>query len=345
MARKLLLADDSVTVQRVIELTFADEGMEVVSVNDGAKAIARMEQERPDIVLADVSMRGLDGYQLSEHIKNNPATTHVPVVLMTGAFEPLDEERAKRVRCDAVLAKPFEPQMAIALVQQLLSGGSDAQTPQEPPAETVTSPAAMAVAPVAPAPVAMAPAAAPAATPRPGGPKTLDDYLERLDDALTHATSPLSLRALNTIATAPAPDAAATAPAGAPASESSSANPSDLAAAFSSLLEEELGDTRLSAATWTGLAAQTAAAAAPAPAPVGARAMPSPATATAPVVAAPVPATVSPVLSEDVLDDIAKRVALRLTDTVIRDLVSQRVLEIAERLVRDEIERIKGSVR
>ena len=69
MPPKILLADDSVTVQKVIELTFHDEGMEVVAVGDGQKAIDCLERERPDIVLADVSMPERDGYAVAAHVK------------------------------------------------------------------------------------------------------------------------------------------------------------------------------------------------------------------------------------------------------------------------------------
>ena len=118
----LLLADDSVTIQRVIELTFAEQGMRVVSVGDGESAIARMTAERPDIVLADVGMRRVDGYQVAAHMKRTPALAQVPVLLLTGAFEPIDEDRARRAGCDGVLVKPFEPRQVLAQVRALLSG-------------------------------------------------------------------------------------------------------------------------------------------------------------------------------------------------------------------------------
>ncbi len=117
---KLLLADDSVTVQTVIELTFADEDMQVIAVGDGQQAIERLEADRPDIVLADVSMPERDGYEVAAHVKGDPSLAHIPVVLMTGAFEQLDEARARAVGCDGVLAKPFEPQMVITPVRELL---------------------------------------------------------------------------------------------------------------------------------------------------------------------------------------------------------------------------------
>src|SRR5207237_4751432 len=90
----LLLADDSVTIQRVIELTFADEDIQVVAVSDGDQAIAKLEESPCDIVLADVAMPGRNGYEVAEHIKRTPRLAHIPIVLLTGAFEPIDHARA-----------------------------------------------------------------------------------------------------------------------------------------------------------------------------------------------------------------------------------------------------------
>jgi len=122
MPHKLLLADDSVTIQRVIELTFADEDIQVVAVGNGQQAIERAEREPPDIVLADIGMPERDGYEVAAFIKGHPTLSHVPVVLLTGAFEPIDENRARAVGCDGVLVKPFEPQMVINRVKDLLAG-------------------------------------------------------------------------------------------------------------------------------------------------------------------------------------------------------------------------------
>ena len=124
MAHTILLADDSVTIQRVIELTFADEDVQVVAVSDGDQAIARLNQAPPDIVLADIGMPGKDGYEVARYIKQSPRLSHIPVVLLTGAFEPVDQARAAEVRCDGVLAKPFEPQLVIGRVKELLSSGA-----------------------------------------------------------------------------------------------------------------------------------------------------------------------------------------------------------------------------
>jgi CheY-like chemotaxis protein len=90
----LLLADDSVTIQRVIELTFADEDVQVVAVSDGDQAIARLESAPPDIVLADIGMPGKNGYEVARYVKQSPKLSHIPVVLLTGAFEPVDQALA-----------------------------------------------------------------------------------------------------------------------------------------------------------------------------------------------------------------------------------------------------------
>ena len=146
MPHKLLLADDSVTIQRVIELTFADEDVQVIAVGNGQQAIERAERDRPDIVLADVGMPERDGYEVAAFIKGHPTLSSVPVVLLTGAFEPIDESRAKAVGCDGVLVKPFEPQMVISRVKDLLAGrkpaglwgsGPAAQGPVRPAAADI----------------------------------------------------------------------------------------------------------------------------------------------------------------------------------------------------------------
>src|SRR6185437_2572876 len=93
MPHKLLLADDSVTIQRVIELTFADEDVQVIAVSNGQEAIERAQRERPDIVLADVGMPERNGYEVAAFIKGQPSLKDIPVVLLTGAFEPVDEAR------------------------------------------------------------------------------------------------------------------------------------------------------------------------------------------------------------------------------------------------------------
>jgi CheY-like chemotaxis protein len=106
--RKLLLADDSATIQKVIDLTFADEGVQVVTVGDGQEAIDRLLEVAPDIVLADVFMPSRNGYEVCEYVKTHEKLKHIPVMLLVGSFEPFDEAEARRVGADDILTKPFQ---------------------------------------------------------------------------------------------------------------------------------------------------------------------------------------------------------------------------------------------
>jgi CheY-like chemotaxis protein len=175
----LLLADDSVTIQRVIELTFADEDVVVVAVSDGDQAIARLEASPPDIVLADIGMPGKNGYEVAQYIRQSPRLAHIPVVLLTGAFEPVDQVRATAAGCDGVLAKPFEPQLVIGRVKELL-----ARTNRPPDAHAAEVPQPF----IGPddewaPPPAEPPIARPGLEPAAG--VALDDYFDRLDAAFS----------------------------------------------------------------------------------------------------------------------------------------------------------------
>lgn len=139
MGSRILLADDSITIQKVVNLTFADEGIEVVAVSNGDVAERRLAEVKPDLVLADIFMPGKNGYELCEAIKQNPQFRNVPVVLLVGAFEPFDQAEARRVRADAHLTKPFESRTLVETVRRLISASWRTTTgpiaPLPPPGE------------------------------------------------------------------------------------------------------------------------------------------------------------------------------------------------------------------
>jgi CheY-like chemotaxis protein len=129
--RKLLLADDSITIQKVVNLTFADEGIDVVAVGDGNSALDKLREDSPDIVLADVNMPGLTGYELCAEVKGRDFADQVPVILLVGSFEPFDEEEAERVGADGYLTKPFQSiNLLVSKVMELLGYDED-QSSQE----------------------------------------------------------------------------------------------------------------------------------------------------------------------------------------------------------------------
>jgi CheY-like chemotaxis protein len=135
VSSKILLADDSVTVQKIVTLTFSDEGVDVVPVNSGDEAINRLQYMRPALVMADVSLPGKDGYEICEFVKSHPELKHTPVILLVPAFEPFDEERAARVGADHHLTKPFQSiRTLITTVKNLI------EAPPKPAAEPIVWP-------------------------------------------------------------------------------------------------------------------------------------------------------------------------------------------------------------
>ena len=156
MAKKILLADDSLTIQKVVELTFSDSEYELVCVSNGQRVLDRIEAgEMPDLILADVVMPEKNGYEVCEAIKANPATARIPVVLLSGTFEPFDRDRADRLGCDAIVSKPFDSQQLLRQVEALLARPAS----QIPTTATMAIPVMTMAAPVPPPPP---PPAAPA---------------------------------------------------------------------------------------------------------------------------------------------------------------------------------------
>lgn len=119
--KKILLADDSITIQKVVELTFSDADYQVISVSNGAQALKKIAEVRPNVVLLDVIMPEKNGYEVCEQIKRSPATAGIPVLLLTGTFEPFDRKRAELAGADGHLTKPFESQVLVAKVEELIA--------------------------------------------------------------------------------------------------------------------------------------------------------------------------------------------------------------------------------
>jgi CheY-like chemotaxis protein len=354
MPRKLLLADDSVTIQRVIELTFADEDIQVVAVGDGQQAIARIDAEQPDVVLADIGMPERDGYEVAAHVKGNPQTAHIPVLLLTGAFEPVDEARARAVGCDGVLVKPFEPQMVINRVKDLLAGRRPDSLWSTPPGPTgpVVTPQAAETTPPGPTAAHMQGGTQPGGESAhlPGG-DSLDEYFDRLDAAFSEGEPARSSQpemppaatpklepaeqesefgswdipmerprsaAPSTSSAGPAPHAAPIRIAPRAESERPGGEAPTIAPESSPIAQvPELADAFAAL-----LAAEQQFGAAPATPAPSAPASPTP-------------------IDDAVIDAAVRRVLARMTDETVRAIV----LDVAERLVRAEIDKIKSQAK
>jgi CheY-like chemotaxis protein len=165
MEKKILVADDSLTIQKVVELTFADSDYRLTCVSNGRLALERVLAERPDVILADVVMPEKNGYEVCEEIKKNPATARIPVILLAGTFEPFDRDRARRLGCDAIVSKPFDSRELYRKVESLVAGRSEEEASDERRLEEVAvlpepiapTVAAVPAEPSAPSPFATAP--------------------------------------------------------------------------------------------------------------------------------------------------------------------------------------------
>jgi len=137
--KKILLADDSITIQKVVELTFSEGDYQVLCVSNGAQALKKITEVRPDIALLDVIMPEKNGYEVCEQIKRNPATSGIPVLLLTGTFEPFDKKRADAAGANGHLTKPFESQVLVSKVEELIAARPSVVSSEEAGVMTVIS--------------------------------------------------------------------------------------------------------------------------------------------------------------------------------------------------------------
>jgi len=115
---RILLADDSPHAQRMGERILRDEGHEVITVSDGRAAMLRLRDAAPELIIADISMPEVSGYELCEYVKSHGGA---PVFLTAGAVEPVDEKEIERVRPDGVLKKPFEATILLAAIGRFVT--------------------------------------------------------------------------------------------------------------------------------------------------------------------------------------------------------------------------------
>ena len=357
MTHKLLLADDSVTIQRVVELTFSGEDVQVVTVGDGEQAIARIPIELPDIVLADIGMPKRSGYDVAAFVKGRSDLSHIPVLLLAGAFEPVDENRAQQVRSDGVLVKPFEPQQVISRVRDLIESSrtTSLRAPTALPDITVVDHRARNGETLA--------STQHTAVPLPEGKATtfevreqkpeakLDDYFDRLDAAFAELGTDVHRRP------GPAPSGDEYDGREVPTLESllavsASAQPDDLPSTDPPMpLELAQFDAVLPQVAAPGVASAPRDVADP----MDGRNLVADMFAALFAVeqgetvaaAAPIPAAArvnTPVTVTDTLvDEVTRRVVERLSPEAANDLVAQIVSEVAERLIREEIARIRAA--
>ena len=145
---RILVADDNSNIQKMVALALKDEGIDVVAVGNGEAAMRKIPDLRPDLILADIFMPVRNGYEVCEFVKSDSRYMSTPVVLLVGAFDPLDEQETQRVHADGVLKKPFVPPDPLINMVKALLAKSNGQKPG--PIQAPIPPKAVAPPPMAP---------------------------------------------------------------------------------------------------------------------------------------------------------------------------------------------------
>lgn len=138
MGTTLLLADDSITIQKVVGIIFANEDYELVVVDNGTSALEKAREIKPDVMLVDALMPGKNGYEVCEEIRRDPLLKGIPLLLLVGAFEPFDEDKARQSGADDHITKPFESQSLIDKVKALLVLAASREPEVSPPQEEIS---------------------------------------------------------------------------------------------------------------------------------------------------------------------------------------------------------------
>ncbi len=181
MPIKILLADKSITIQKVVEMLFSGKEYEVLCVSDGETALSESRRILPDVVLADIDLPRMDGYSFAARLKQETALARTPVILMMSRDDILDANKAGQALIVDHIAKPFESQELIGKVKKAVSAA-----PERPAA-----PAAMAPPPPAqPQKPTAAPTVPPASVvpPKPARPKQAPpaDIFDIIQEAPSH---------------------------------------------------------------------------------------------------------------------------------------------------------------
>lgn len=121
---KILVADDEVSITELIRKSLEREGYQVIVANDGSEALRKIHSEQPDLVILDVVMPVLDGYEVLEAMRAHPETASIPVVMLTAFPSDVGAVAAFEHEADSYLSKPFDPEVLLSLVRRLLHEAS-----------------------------------------------------------------------------------------------------------------------------------------------------------------------------------------------------------------------------
>jgi two-component system alkaline phosphatase synthesis response regulator PhoP len=117
---KILVVDDEIYIVHILDFSLGMEGYEVVTALDGEQALEKLQSERPDLIVLDIMMPKLDGYEVCKAIKSNAETRHIPVILLSAKGRNVDQKLGFDVGADDYITKPFSPRKLVERINQLL---------------------------------------------------------------------------------------------------------------------------------------------------------------------------------------------------------------------------------
>lgn len=120
MSKRILMVEDTEDNRQILRDLFSATDYELIEATDGAKGLAMAQMHKPDLILMDIQLPVLDGYEVTRRIKENPDLRHIPVIAVTSYALSGDEAKARAAGCDAYIAKPFSPRLLLAKVRELL---------------------------------------------------------------------------------------------------------------------------------------------------------------------------------------------------------------------------------
>jgi twitching motility two-component system response regulator PilG len=118
--KKILIVEDEESLLKLESILLSTRGYKVAGVTDGLKAMMAIENEKPDLVLLDIMIPGIDGFEVCRRIKANPLTARLPVIMLTAKKSSADQARGVEVGADAYMTKPFKSVKIIEVVEELL---------------------------------------------------------------------------------------------------------------------------------------------------------------------------------------------------------------------------------
>ena len=120
MTKRILVVEDTEDNRCIIRDLLSSVGYALIEAVDGIEGVALAEAERPDLILMDIQLPGIDGYEATRRIRANLSTAHTPIIAVTSYALSGDEGKAREVGCDAYIAKPFSPRELLAKVREFL---------------------------------------------------------------------------------------------------------------------------------------------------------------------------------------------------------------------------------